>query len=154
FSLGSQVWRLIGSYLLTLLLVWGGAIVAGALIGVIYYLLAKAAPAAAGPVAGLLAIAAFVYLVYAFVRVYFFVPAVVVAENHIGIRRSWHLGRGNFWRIVGIVLIMTIPVGIAAQMIEGPILQFGMGDMQTVLGPSPTPEEMRNFFSLLLDAVK
>jgi hypothetical protein len=154
FSLGSQVWRLIGSYLLLLLLLWGGAIVAGILIGVVYYLLDKAAPSAAAPVTVLLGIAAFFYWIYAFVRVYFFVPAIVVAENHIGISRSWRLGKGNFWRIVGILLIMSIPIGIAAQMIEGPVLQFGLGGTQTVLGPNPTPEDMQNFFSLLLGALK
>jgi hypothetical protein len=155
FSLGGQVWRLIGSYLLILLLAWGGAIVAGGLIGLAYYLLSKAAPAAAAPISILLGIAAFLYWIYAFVRLYFFVPAVVVAENHIGIRRSWHLGRGNFWRIVGIVLIMTIPAGIAAQMIEGPILQLGLGGaVQAQLGPHPSPEELRGFFALLLGAVK
>jgi hypothetical protein len=84
----------------------------------------------------------------------FFIPAVVVAENHIGIRRSWHLGKGNFWRIVGILLIMTIPVGIAAQTIEGPVLQMGLGEVQNVMGAHPSPEDMQKFFALLLQAVR
>jgi hypothetical protein len=155
FSLGGQVWRLIGSYLLILVLAWGAAIVAGGLIGLGYFLLSKVAPAAAAPITVLLGIAAFLYWIYAFVRVYFFVPAVVVAENHVGIRRSWHLGRGNFWRIIGIMLIMTIPIGIAAQTIEGPILQFGLGgSVQAQLGPHPSPEDLRNLVSLLFAAVK
>jgi hypothetical protein len=154
FSLGSQVWRLIGSYLLVFLLIWGGAVVAGGLIGLTYFLLQKAAPTAAGPITVLLGIAAFLYWIYAFVRIFFFIPAVVVAENHIGLRRSWHLGRGNFWRIVGILLIMTIPIGIAAQMIEGPVLQFGLGVVQAPIGPHPSPDEIRKFFTVLLEAVK
>lgn len=154
FSLGSQVWRLIGAYLLIFLLAWGGAIVAGGAIGLTYYLLDKFVPAAAAPATVLLGIAAFLYWIYAFVRVQFFIPAVVVAENHIGIRRSWHLGKGNFWRIVGIMLIMTIPIGIAAQTIEGPVLQYGLGGAMAALGPHPSPEEVRNLFSLLLTALK
>lgn len=154
FSLGSQVWKLVGSYLLLFLLMIGLVIVLVMAGIAVYFLLDKFAQAAAIPVTVLLGIAGYCFFFYALVRVSFFIPAVVVAENHIGIRRSWHLGGGNFWRIVGIFLIMTIPVGIAAQTIEGPVLQLGLGDMQTVIGPHPTAEDMKNFFALLFQAIK
>ncbi|MEI9886358.1 MAG: glycerophosphoryl diester phosphodiesterase membrane domain-containing protein [Rhizomicrobium sp.] len=85
------------------------------------------AEAAMAPVTGLLIFLAILWFIYAAVRVIFFIPAVVVAENHIGIRRSWHLGRGNFWRILGIFLIVTVPLSMAVNTIAQSILQLGLG---------------------------
>lgn len=127
FSLGSQVWRLIGSYLLLMLLAWGAILVGVLGIAGIALLLSKVAEAAMAPVTGLLIFLAILWFIYAAVRVIFFIPAVVVAENHIGIRRSWHLGRGNFWRILGIFLIVTVPLSMAVNTIAQSILQLGLG---------------------------
>jgi hypothetical protein len=152
FSLGSQVWRLIGSYFLLVLLGIGMVIVLGGGIALAGFALDKFAKPAAVPVIVLLVIAAYLGCVYTVIRIYFFLPAVVVAENHIGIRRSWHLGRGNFWRIVGIFLIVTIPVGLAAQTIESAIFQ--MAGASLFLQPGASPAEVHQFFSALLDVLK
>jgi membrane-anchored glycerophosphoryl diester phosphodiesterase (GDPDase) len=53
-------------------------------------------------------------LVYSAVRLFFFLPAVVVAENRIGLGRAWSLGGGNFWRIVFVWLLIVVPVGFIA----------------------------------------
>jgi hypothetical protein len=152
FSLGSQVWRLIGSYFLLVLLGIGMVIVMAGGIALAGFALDKFAKTAEMPAIVLLVIAAYLWCVYAVIRVYFFLPAVVVAENHIGIRRSWHLGRGNFWRIVGIFLIVTIPVGLAAQTIESAIFQ--MSGASFILQPGASPAEMRQFFSTLFEVLK
>jgi hypothetical protein len=127
FSLGSQVWRLIGSYFLLGFLFYGVGLVLVLGIAAISFVLQKSLPAAQVPVTVVLGVVAFCWAIYAGVRVMFFIPAVVVAENHIGIRRSWHLGRGNFWRIVGIWLIVTIPVQTAFSILTSTIVQIAAG---------------------------
>ena len=52
---------------------------------------------------GLAGIVAVLWYIYAAVRLVFFLPAVVVAEEQIGLGRSWALGRGNFWRIIIVI---------------------------------------------------
>ncbi len=127
FSLGGQVWRLIGSYLLLTLLAWGAVLACGLGIALVAFLVSKVSEPAASPVTFVLIGLAFLWFVYAAVRVTFFIPAVVVAENHIGIRRAWHLGRGNFWRIVGISLIVTIPLSLAVSTISSTMMQIALG---------------------------
>ncbi len=127
FSLGSQVWRLIGSYLLLILFAWGAVLLCALAIGGVSLLLSKFAEGAAAAVTGILIFLAFLWFIYAAVRVFFFIPAVVVAENHIGIRRAWHLGRGNFWRIVGIFLIVTVPLSMAVNTVTSSMLQIALG---------------------------
>jgi hypothetical protein len=127
FSLGSQVWRLVGAYFLLGLLFYGVAIVLAAAVGGIWAALNKYVAAAATPVTVILGIIAGLWCIYALVRTYFFLPAVVVAENHLGLRRSWHLGYGNFWRIFGIFLITYLPVAFAAQIVLSTIVQLSVG---------------------------
>ncbi len=81
---------------------------------------------------------------YALIRVQFFLPVIVVAENHVSIGRSWALGRGNFWRILGILLIMTLPAGFAVSTITSSFLQMYMQPVD----PSASPDAVAQ--SLLL----
>ena len=152
FSLGSQVWRLLGSYLLLVLLAWGVLLLFGLGIGAIAYGVGRASEPAEAVVAGILIFVAFLWFLYAAVRVTFFIPAVVVAENHIGIRRAWHLGKGNFWRILGIVLIVTLPLGMAVNVITQSLLQMALGPEfgGTV---ATTPAETQRIFAEMLHAV-
>jgi hypothetical protein len=148
FSLGRQVWQLIGSYLLLTLLLWGGIALAVAAIAAVSALLQKSAPDAQVPVAVLLVIACYVGAIYAIVRATFFIPAVVVAENHIGLRRAWHLGHGNFWRIVGVILIVVLPIGFVVSTITQVIVQVVVG-APAALQPNASPAEMQAFFGKL-----
>ncbi|MBV9541176.1 MAG: hypothetical protein JO167_07890 [Alphaproteobacteria bacterium] len=154
FSLGSQVWRLVGSYLIFTLIFAGLLMLLVALGMGLYFALAQASQGGAIAASILFGIFGYFFVIYAAVRTYFFIPAIVVAENHIGIRRSWHLGAGNFWRIIGIVLIMTIPLSMAAQTIMQPVLQFYMGGAAQTLPPHASPEEMKQFFSMIWTAIK
>ena len=94
FSLGSQVWRLLGSYVLLMLMAWGALLLLALGIAAISYGVGRASEPAQAAVTGILIFLAFLWFLYAAVRVTFFIPAVVVAENHIGIRRAWLLNRG------------------------------------------------------------
>jgi hypothetical protein len=51
------------------------------------------------------------FAIYASFRLFFFLPAVVVAENRIGLGRSWSLGGGNFWRMFVVYLLAVVPAG-------------------------------------------
>ena len=103
-------------------------------------------------VTGILIFLAFLWCVYALVRVAFFIPVVVVAENHIGIRRAWHLGKGNFWRILGIMLIVTLPLSMAVNTVTSSMLQMAMGPEFGGVAAA-TPAEGQKILMDLLHAV-
>ncbi|MDE2133605.1 MAG: hypothetical protein KGM97_02695 [Alphaproteobacteria bacterium] len=113
FSLGAPVWRMIGAYLL----VWVVEVILIAVLAVLFCAVWKFAvptiPHGAG-IALLVVLGTIEVLlaIYAAVRLSFFIPAVVVAENRIGLGRAWSLGGGNFWRIIIVVLLTTIPVAV------------------------------------------
>ena len=136
FSLGSQVWRLIGAYFLSILLILGGMILIGLAIAAVAAGLDQVAPKVMPFATGFLVFVAVLAYFYSVLRLSFFIPAIVVAENHIGLRRSWHLGRGNFWRIVGILLIVSLPVQMAASTIVSTIMQVALVPTG-VLTPAP-----------------
>jgi hypothetical protein len=149
FSLGGQVWRMVGAYILLLLLFWAVTVAIAIGIGIVSFLLSKAAPSAQGPVTVFLVCVALLWGIYAAVRVQFFLPAVVVAENHIGIRRSWNLGRGNFWRIVGIVIAIVLPIGIVHSILTNVLLQTSVAPQSMM-----TPEEVRLYLEATIRAMK
>jgi membrane-anchored glycerophosphoryl diester phosphodiesterase (GDPDase) len=115
FSLGAPVWRMLGAVVLGIVVY----IVAAIVICVLGALAAKfAAPmipqayhgyAVAGGIG--LCVVFGLFLFYAAFRLFFFLPAVVVAEERIGLGRSWSLGGGNFWRMFIVYLLVTLPVG-------------------------------------------
>ena len=118
FSLGAPVWRMLGALLLGTLIIIALAIGCGVLIGLTAAFGAKLfvhGYAVAGAVVlGLIIVCAFFYVGF---RLFFFLPAVVVAEERIGLGRSWELGRGNFWRMFFVYLLAVIPVGFVAGMV-------------------------------------
>ena len=148
FSLGGQVWRLIGANILAMLLILGGVALAGLAIAAAGFGLGKVAPNAAPFVTGLFVFVGVLAYFYSILRLSFFIPAVVVAENHIGLRRSWHLGRGNFWRIVGILLIVSLPVQMAASTITSTIMQMAMVPA-LMLPPTPGADAQKIIADLL-----
>ena len=110
------VWRLIGASLLAILIFLGSyllLIAAGALLEILVAILARAMHwSRAVPAASLVIVAtlAFAAYIYSLVRATFFLNPVVVAEGRISLKRSWALARGNFWRIVVIMLAVLVPV--------------------------------------------
>ncbi|HEV2651099.1 MAG TPA: hypothetical protein VGU69_07575 [Rhizomicrobium sp.] len=126
FPLDSQVWRIVGAFLILSVLSWGVIIVAGTAIAAIAYFVSRYSDPGAGIVTGVLVTIALLAGYYALIRVQFFLPVIVVAENHISLGRSWALGRDNFWRILGILLIMIIPIGFASSTITNAFLQMYM----------------------------
>ncbi len=111
FSLGAPVWRMLGAYFLAIVaLIFISVITVGITtvlcIAAIHYVQHFGGIA----IAVVLGTAAFCWIVYACVRLTFFLPAVVVAEQDIGLIRSWELGGGNFWRIFAVAFVVFVPV--------------------------------------------
>ncbi|HEY2444780.1 MAG TPA: hypothetical protein VGI20_03480 [Rhizomicrobium sp.] len=63
-------------------------------------------------------------IVWFTLRLVFFVPSVVVAEERVDLARAWTLSRQNFWRILAVVLAATVPIlllqGAALLVVLGP----------------------------------
>jgi len=140
FSLGAPVWRMIGAVFLAIL---AYILIVALTVGVAAALAAVAANAIAhyGPaIAVILGIVASCWIIYVAVRLFFFLPAVVVAEGQIGLIRAWELGGGNFWRIFAVCFVVFVPVAIGFGILEnvliGPFLPYD-AMMHFHLGMSP-----------------
>lgn len=127
----SRVWGLIGQSLLIALINGLIVLVTGGIVLLLIVVVVAAAPddaSALGIVASVLAILVIVVVgvvaaLFTWVRLALS-PAALVLENTSvtgGMRRSWELTRGSFWRVLGILLICAIlvstVVGIASSAI-------------------------------------
>ncbi len=59
-----------------------------------------------------LALVAFCAVVYVLLRLLFFLPAVVVAENRLSLSRAWGLGSGNVLRMAVVLAAVILPAAI------------------------------------------
>jgi len=113
-SLGNAVWRMLGAFVLVWLISVALIVCLAIAVGIVAALSASFIQGNGRyALIGLAGIIAFCAAVYIIVRIIFFLPAVVVAEERIGIGRSWELGRGNFWRILIIAIAIVIPIAFA-----------------------------------------
>jgi len=118
FSLGAPVWRMLGAFVLYYLVMVLLIAVLALLLLLVYLIVYPQLPQGGGiALLIVLGIVEFCFYVYAAVRLFFFLPAVVVAEDHIGLGRAWSLGGGNFWRIVVLLLMTSIPVSFVMQIV-------------------------------------
>lgn len=121
FTLGKPLWRLIGAYLLVVLLLIAAIFVFVFVAGIFTAIFAGVTGVAkgakpSGAAAGVLGLAVIILIpivycafIYGLVRQTFFLTPVVVAEEKLGLRRAWSLGRGNFWRMFVVILALMVP---------------------------------------------
>ena len=136
FSLGSEVWMMAGALFLAALvsiLVVILTIAAVAAVSFASTLIHEAVAAKA--VVAIAVIAGVLWFVYFYVRLMFFLPAVVVAEKEVGLGRAWTLGGGNFWRIVIVAIVVVVPVLIGFSMVESAITGPFMFEMTVFQHP-------------------
>jgi len=129
FSLGAPVWLMIGAFILAILVIILVVAITGGICVAIWFAAGNiGSPMGAGAVRALAVLAAVCWIIYLEVRLMFLLPAVVVAENTIGLGRSWTLGGGNFWRIIAVLIVVYLPVAIGFGMISnaliGPFIPF------------------------------
>jgi len=77
-----------------------------------------------------------------------FVPVLLVVERlRLGgaIQRSWRLTIGSWWRIFGIVLLITVVISVAAEVVTVPITMIG-SLLGGVLNPNGTADFTNGWF--------
>lgn len=157
FSLGAPVWRLIGAYILAFLVMLLIYVLTAIAAAAISYAAVKFVPHFGYAIMALVIVAAIAWVVYAGVRLLFFLPSVVVAEDQIGLGRSWELGGGNFWRIVLVsIVVLLLPAmgfGMIQQAVTGPLVL--PPDFAAHFGAHPhmSPNEIFPLYGKLFSAI-
>ena len=59
------------------------------------------------------------FLTYLSARLSFYFPAVVFEKVSPGLRKSWKLTKGNFWRLIGLLSVFTVLLLIVAMVLLG-----------------------------------
>jgi hypothetical protein len=122
-----RMWRLIGLMLLDLLLVLvlvTVPVLAGLLVGL------RSGVGAGLAVGGPLLLLALVVLVLVQVRYFqLAAPALVLERGGVwsSLRRAGRLSRGQFWRILGILLLTALVTGLVGQVLAIPLTVVGLG---------------------------
>jgi hypothetical protein len=123
FTLGPAFWRMLGANLIlavilmlvmvpVFLVVFGFAAAMGALAQNPSAARDLVDPSAAPWIVAVMAVlflAGFIGIYYVYLRLWFFLAPVVIAEAHIDLRPGWRLAKGNVLRILVILLAVTIP---------------------------------------------
>ena len=146
FSLGAPVWRMIGAaFLAFLVLILIGLLTTGVTAALAYASI-HYVPNFGKALAIILCIVAACWFIYACVRLVFFLAPVVVAEERIGLGRSWELGGGNFWRMFAVWFVVFVPVaiglGIVRNALVGPFMPMHMPAFHSGM----TPEDFKNVY--------
>ena len=129
FSLGGEVWRLLGAMILALIIICAnGALTMGVMAVVFGAGKVQGVPAIYGLVEFVAVIAGICWFFYMAVRLAFFIPPVVVAEGGFGFARSWALGGRNFWRIVVLYIACVFAPMIVVSVVSNIVfMPFMMG---------------------------
>lgn len=100
-------------------------------------------PSAALLIASIITWAAFGYAIYTIVRMGFLLSPTVVCESK-GLQRANDLTRGNFWRIVAILLALILPILFLLSIVGAVILQAALGnDYRRIIEDDGMEELMR-----------
>ncbi|MDQ0677752.1 MFS family permease [Arthrobacter pascens] len=122
-----QMWQLARSRAWALVRLAGLLVVGGLLAVLLYAALTVLLISTSGGIGALvlipLGIALFALWIWIYIKLMVAPAAVVIEELGAvdGLRRSWHLTRGNWWRILGITLVVLIMVGVISQVVMIPV---------------------------------
>jgi len=88
--------------------------------------------------AAIYAIAGLGAIAWIVLRLMFLLPPVVVVEERINLLRTWMLSRQNFWRMLAIVIAVTLPLllvqSVAIVVIVGPGILAPLPDSAAAVG--------------------
>jgi hypothetical protein len=100
-------------------------------------------PSAALLVAGLITWAAFGYAIYTIVRMGFLLSPTVVCEDK-GLQRANDLTRGNFWRIIAILVALILPIFFVLSVAGAILIRASLGnDYRRIIEDEGMEELMR-----------
>ncbi|WP_144406425.1 DUF7847 domain-containing protein [Arthrobacter sp. SPG23] len=135
-----KMWTLSRSRIGALLALGGLQILAGVALGVVLlggaFLLATAMGGMSALIIVPLFLGSMVAVLLISIRLLLTPAAIVVEEQGVldGLRRSWQLTRHNWWRIFGIVLVISLLIGIISQIVLVPI-SLASGGFSSVIAP-------------------
>ncbi|MBL6940391.1 MAG: hypothetical protein ISS15_19040 [Alphaproteobacteria bacterium] len=115
FTLGADFWRLLLAGVLLALLMFVLLVVASIVLGIVVGLLTTAIPTGSNPAASATRFAPVVVggvygaMLFLMVRFGMLLPSVVIAEQRFGLGRSWAASRGNFWRLLAVLVATLLP---------------------------------------------
>jgi hypothetical protein len=107
------------------------AILAGSLV---LGIAAAAAGSAGGAIVAILVVVLVLVLIWAMLRLTI-LPAVIVAENTLGVERAWALSRGNALRLFFVFLLTYAPYVILMLMALGAVMGSSMPDLSSLQIP-------------------
>jgi hypothetical protein len=152
-SLGARVWRMIGAILLIIVIAYAIELAIIVLVAASHFILAaipNVPMAVAILVKAVIILVGVIFAVSVIARLAFFLPAVVVAENKVGVSKAWQLGKGNVWRILAVLLAVIVPVMIiAGVVVHFTILASVLSVVATGHEPK-TPAEVMTILKSLL----
>ena len=131
FALGWPEWRIFAAFMLFGLVFLAFYIVY--LLG--YWLLSSIGPGGSAAAVLLFSTAWLCGLIYVGLRLGMLLTPVVIVEETVDLARVWHLAKGNFWRILAVLLAVLLPLAA---------IQFGamLAIVGTqVVGPLPAHGE-------------
>lgn len=142
FAVGPVEWRMFGAIVRyicgSLVLVIVAVLISALAFSVAGVPVDSAAPVrATAPniIAGLVAWAAFIGAFIMSLRIGFFIPATIVAEEHGGLRRSFELTNGNVLRAFAVMAVLGTPVLLLLLGGEAVLLRSALGP--AIYGMSP-----------------
>ena len=143
FSLGADVWRLALAFvLLYVVLILLVAVLVAIFILVSVFVVPMVAHGPGLAIKIVVGVVEALFYFYAIFRLFFFLPAVVVAEKRIGLGRAWSLGGGNFWRIFLTVLLVVFPVAFVAGVVVQMTVMPAFIAEALKLPNNPQPEQV------------
>lgn len=132
----------------------------GFLIGIPYALLIGGIAAESLPLGfagGILIIVSIVAVIYLVINFAFTVPAIAWEQSAVidGFKRSWTLVGGNWWRVFGILVLMSLVVSFAVSLVMTPLYIVVLWDFfqayfelfSSLGGGEPDPQIARNMLS-------
>lgn len=153
FPIGKPTWRLLGAYLLILLVyigVWIGALLVSLVIGLGAGLLAAVIKISTVVAlsANLVSFVIYAGFIYATARLAFLVAPVVIAEQKISLRRAGGLVRGNFWRLLLVLLAVFVPFWLLQRIVVMLVMPAGLA---ATLPPDAPPAIRMAAFAHLMN---
>lgn len=134
-DLSNDVWRLLGWMIMFILIMMGVALViiaAGFLLGLGN--IATAGLTGAHPaVLSIFILLAIIVSGFILMRLGLLAPCVVMEKDVNPLKLSWHITKGNVWRIIGASLLIALPL-IVSMIVIGAILGVGVGMMMHAQG--------------------
>ncbi|HWA02862.1 MAG TPA: hypothetical protein VG819_04960 [Rhizomicrobium sp.] len=156
FSLGAPVWRMAGAMILATIVIAASVLATIVAAGLLLWANQYMPDSARLLIRAIVIAAAICWTIYMALRLVFFLPAVVVAENSMDLTRAWRLGGGNFWRMVIVLVAVVLPVmivsGIVSNAIFGTYLWMQIRDA-VLSGQSVPPGRLFSSLAQSLGAI-